>query len=146
MKIRTYSAKSEWIEGSKLETKIREFMVNTDEPLELKGTNTAPNPVELLLASLGGCIVITYHGYAKKFGIEINNLVVNLEGDIIPGGWDDEQGKKRRGFKEIRYEVQLKTEAPKEKVFQLHQLVVEKCSISDMLINPTEVKGNFRID
>ena len=42
MKIKTYSVQAKWIEGTKIETKIRDFKVNMDEPLELKGTNTLP--------------------------------------------------------------------------------------------------------
>lgn len=145
MKIRIYKTQTKWMEGTKVETKIREFTVSIDEPLELRGTNTAPNPVELLLTALGGCIVLTYYGYAKKFGIEIENLMINLEGDMIPGGWVEEEGRERRGFKQIRYEVQIKTEALKEKVLQLNKLVEEKCPVSDMLINPTELKGNVSI-
>jgi len=145
MKIRTYKAQTKWVEGTKAETKIREFKVIVDEPLELKGTNTAPNPVELLLTALGGCVALTYHGYAKKFVIEIEDLVINLEGDMIPGGWVDKAGRERRSFKQIRYEVQIKTKATEEKVLQLHKLVEEKCPVSDMLINPTELKGEINI-
>lgn len=99
----------------------------------------------MLLAALGGCIVLTYRGYAKKFGIEIEDLIISLKGDMIPGGWVDEQGRKRRGFKQVRYEVQIKTEAPKEKVIQLHKLVEEKCPVTDMLVNQTKVKGRINI-
>jgi uncharacterized OsmC-like protein len=145
MKIRTYKAETKWIEGSKTETKIRDFKISIDEPLEFKGTNTAPNPVELLLAALGGCVILAYRGYAKKFGLNIEDLVVNLEGDMIPGGWLDEQGRERRGFKQIRYEVQIKTEAPEEKVHQLHELVEKKCPVYDILINKTEIKSKINI-
>jgi len=41
--------------------------------------------------------------------------------------------------------VKIKTNAPKEKIQQLHKLVKEKCSVSDMLINPTNVKGSVSI-
>jgi uncharacterized OsmC-like protein len=145
MKIRTYKAETKWIEGSKTETKIRDFKISIDEPLEFKGTNTAPNPVELLLAALGGCVILAYRGYAKKFGLNIEDLIVNLEGDMIPGGWLDEQGRERRGFKQIRYEVQIKTEAPEEKVHQLHELVEKKCPVYDILINKTEIKSKINI-
>ncbi|MBU1035495.1 MAG: OsmC family protein [bacterium] len=141
MKIRTYKAQTKWLEGTKAETKIREFKVIVDEPLELKGTNTAPNPVELLLTALGGCVALTYHGYAKRFEVDIEDLIVSLEGDMIPGGWVDKAGRERRSFKQIRYEVQIKTKATEEKVLQLQKLVEEKCPVSDMLINPTKVKG-----
>jgi uncharacterized OsmC-like protein len=145
MKMRTYKARTKWIEGTKLETEIREFKVSIDEPLELRGTNTAPNPVELFLASLGGCVILTYRGYAKKFEVNIKDLVVNLEGDMISGGWVDEQGRERRGFKQIRYEVQIKTEAPEEKVRELHKLVEEKCPITDVINYGTEAKGEFNL-
>jgi len=145
METRTYKAQTNWIEGTKVETKIREFKVCIDEPLEFRGTNTAPNPVELFLAALGGCVLLTYRGYAKKFGVNIEDLVVNLEGDMIPGGWVDEQGRERKGFKQIRYEVQIKTEAPEEKVRKLHKLVEEKCPITDVINYGTEAKGEFNL-
>ena len=146
MKIRTYKAQTKWIEGFKTETEIRKFKVDIDEPLELKGTNTASNPVEMLLAALGGCVAVTYRAYARKFRIEIENLVVNLEGDMVHGGWTDKEGRERRGFKHIRYEVKIKTNAPEEEVLQLHKLAKEKCSVTDVLINPTEVNGSVNID
>lgn len=141
MKIRTYKTQTKWMEGTKVETKIREFTVSIDEPLELRGTNTAPNPVEMLLAALGGCVLLTYRGYARKFKIDIKDLVIDLEGDMVAGGWVDEEGKERRSFKEIRYKIKIKTKAPEEEVRKLHKLVEEKCPVSDMLVNPTKVKG-----
>ena len=84
MTIRTYKAEAKWLGGTKVKTRIREFKIDIDELLELKGTNTAPNPVELLLAALGGCVALTYCGYAKKLKVDIENLVINLEGDMIP--------------------------------------------------------------
>jgi len=145
MKIRTYKAQTKWLEGFKTETEVRKFKVGIDEPLELKGTNTAPNPVEMILTALGGCVAVTYRAYARKFGVEIEGLTINLEGDTVHGGWTDKEGRERRGFKQIRYEVKIKTNAPEEKIQQLHKLVEEKCSVSDMLINPTNVKGSVSI-
>lgn len=145
MKIRTYKAQTKWLEGFKTETEVRKFKVGIDEPLELKGTNTAPNPVEMILTALGGCVAVTYRAYARKFGVEIEGLTINLEGDTVYGGWTDKEGRERRGFKQIRYEVKIKTNTPEEKIQQLHKLVKEKCSVSDMLINPTNVKGSVSI-
>jgi uncharacterized OsmC-like protein len=145
MVVRTYKAQTKWLGDTKARTQIRGFKIDIDEPLELKGTNTAPNPVEILLAALGGCVALTYQGYAKKFEVDIENLVINLEGDMIPGGWIDEENRKRRGFEQIRYEVQLKTKASKEKIYQLHKLVEEKCPVSDMLSYNTEIKGRVSV-
>jgi len=146
MKVRTYKAQTKWLKGFKAESEIREFKIGIDEPLELRGTNTAPNPVELLLTALGGCIALTYCSYAKRFEVDIEDLIVSLEGDMIPGGWVDERGKVRRGFKQIRYEVQIKTRATEEKISQLHKMVEETCPVSDMLVNQTEIKGKVTVN
>jgi len=121
MAVKIYKAQTKWLGGTKAKTRIREFEIGIDEPLELKGTNTASNPV-------------------------VENLIVNLEGDMIPGGWIDKENRKRRGFKQIRYEVHLKTKTSKEKIHQLHKLVEEKCPISDMLCNNTKVKGRVSVN
>ncbi|KUK85662.1 MAG: hypothetical protein XE03_1948 [candidate division TA06 bacterium 34_109] len=42
MKVRIYNAQTKWLRGTKAETKIREFKVVIDKPLELRGTNIAP--------------------------------------------------------------------------------------------------------
>src|SRR5262245_20153096 len=38
----------------------RRFKIDVDEPLELLGENTAPNPLEYLMAALNACIMVGY--------------------------------------------------------------------------------------
>src|SRR6266511_1202496 len=38
----------------------RHFAIDADEPFELLGRNTAPNPQELLMAALNACLVVGY--------------------------------------------------------------------------------------
>jgi hypothetical protein len=47
--IATFSADSRQVEGLRSETKIRQFSLTVDEPPTLGGTDTGPNPVELVL-------------------------------------------------------------------------------------------------
>ena len=51
----TFSADSRQVEGLRSETKIRQFSMTIDEPPNLGGTDTGPNPVELVLAALATC-------------------------------------------------------------------------------------------
>ena len=53
-----------------------------DEPPGLGGTDTAPNPVEQILAALGSCLVIGYAANASAAGIEITDLKIEVEGDV----------------------------------------------------------------
>src|SRR5512136_2351234 len=61
-------------------SEVRGFTVPIDEPRELGGNDTAPNPVELLLAALGGCQEIVYRAFAAVLGIEIDRIEVHAKG------------------------------------------------------------------
>ena len=47
-----------------------------DEPVDLGGDNTGPNPYDLLLGSLAACTSITLSMYTKRKGIEMTSLSV----------------------------------------------------------------------
>jgi uncharacterized OsmC-like protein len=55
-------------------SQIRGFKTTIDEPLELGGTDSGPNPVELLLAALGGCQEIVYRYRLITYIYLRNNL------------------------------------------------------------------------
>jgi putative redox protein len=54
-----------------------------DEPADLGGDNTGPNPYELLLGALSACTVITLSMYTKRKGIEISSLSVEYTFDRV---------------------------------------------------------------
>ncbi len=53
-------AKSFWEGGVKANTIIRGFEIGTDKPKGQFGTNTAPAPAELFLASISACFLSTF--------------------------------------------------------------------------------------
>lgn len=50
-----------------------------DEPPSLNGTDTAPNPYEILLGSLGACKAITARMYADRKGWALDSVQLDLE-------------------------------------------------------------------
>lgn len=46
----------------------------SDEPVGAGGTDTGPNPYELLLGSLAACTCITLSMYARRKGIEVTSI------------------------------------------------------------------------
>ena len=79
----TWSAEVRWTGAFRSEAAVRGFTpVASDEPNALGGTDTAPNPVEQLLGSLGNCLAVGYAANASVAGITIRELRIDLEGDL----------------------------------------------------------------
>ncbi len=54
-----------------------------DEPVELDGTDTGPNPYELLLGALGACTCITISYYCKRKGWNLYSVSTKYTYDKI---------------------------------------------------------------
>ncbi len=54
-----------------------------DEPIELGGTDTGPNPYELLLGAVAACTCITLSMYAKRKGIELESVTARYSFDRV---------------------------------------------------------------
>jgi putative redox protein len=65
----------------------RTHTVRSDEPAEGGGRDTGPEPLELLLASLGACTAITLRMYARRKGWA-------LAGVQIDAGFDPNEGRR----------------------------------------------------
>src|SRR5512147_3321613 len=81
-----WKASTTWKGGFKVETCSREFTLTADEPEMLCGTNTAANPVEMILQAYGACLSIGYAMNAAVRGTKIRKLRIEVEGEIdLPG-------------------------------------------------------------
>jgi uncharacterized OsmC-like protein len=135
----TFSADSRQVEGLRSETKIRQFSVTVDEPPSLGGTDTGPNPVELVLAALATCQEITYRAYATALGIPLDGVSVKLEGSLDLRGFFAVKDDVRAGFNEVRGIVHLKSSAPAADLAKLKEVVDAHCPVLDILQAPVPV-------
>jgi putative redox protein len=135
--IATFSADSRQVEGLRSETKIRPLTV--DEPATLGGTDTGPNPVELVLAALATCQEITYRAYATALGIPLESVSVKLEGLLDLRGFFAVKDDVRAGFSEVRGVVNLKSSAPAAELAKLKEVVDAHCPVLDILRAPLPV-------
>lgn len=79
----TWAAHVTWTGGFQSQARVRGFdPVASDEPSGLGGADTAPNPVEQLLSALGNCLAVGYAANAAAAGIQLDELTVDLKGDI----------------------------------------------------------------
>src|SRR3954452_9087204 len=59
--------------------RIRDHVVSADEPRDTGGDDTAPNPQELLAASLASCTAVTIEMYDARKGWDVGEVEVSAE-------------------------------------------------------------------
>ncbi|MEN8238657.1 MAG: OsmC family protein [Actinomycetota bacterium] len=129
----TWSTSVSWDGGFRTTTNIRDFApISTDEPTGLGGTDTAPNPVEQLLGALGSCLAIGYAANATAAGIRIDDLRIDVEGDLnLKSFLGLEPG--HAGFDTLRATVQIETDADDAAIVALHDRVVATSPVGHTL-------------
>lgn len=69
--------------GAVVELRNGRHVWTADEPLELDGTDTGPNPYEMLLGALGACTCITISFYCKRKGWTLHSVSATYTYDRI---------------------------------------------------------------
>ena len=110
-----------------------------DEPEILGGTDTGPNPVELVLGALATCQEITYKAYAVALGIPLDSVSVKIEGNLDLRGFFAVKEGVRAGFQDIRGTVHLKSSASDADLARLKEIVDAHCPVLDILRAPVPV-------
>ncbi|MEK3835536.1 MULTISPECIES: OsmC family protein [unclassified Paenibacillus] len=137
--LQTFKASAHLQDGVQVKVASRNFEFIIDEPKSLGGTDTGMNPVEALLASLGACQSIVARVYAPKFGVNLKDFFVDVEGDLDLDGFFN-KSEVRPGYSEIRYSFRIKTDSPKEQVEEFVRFLESKCPVGDTLANPVNLK------
>ncbi|CAI2717561.1 OsmC family protein [Nitrospina watsonii] len=117
----------------------RPFQFQADEPPALLGKDQGANPAEYLLTALSACMTTSLVYHAAAAGIDLENVESEYEGDIDLHGFLDLDPAVRKGYKEIRINFKVKTDADKKKLAEL----VKHSPIFDVVTNPTPVKVQF---
>lgn len=139
-----WHAEVNWKGGFRSEAKIREFeSAKSDEPDQLGGTNTGPNPVEQVLGALGNCLAVGYAANATAAGITINDLTVDVEGDLdlhtFLGLADG-----NAGFSNISVKVNIDSDASPEALQALHEKVINTSPVGHTLGRVVPVQIELR--
>lgn len=65
-------------DGYQQEIITGDHILFADEPLDVGGDNTGPNPYALLLGALGACTAITMQMYARRKGWDLQHVEIGL--------------------------------------------------------------------
>lgn len=130
-----FMANTRWVSGAYSKTKIRDFVMECDEPLALLGTNKVPNPVETILAALGSCLAVGFAYSAAARGINLESLDISLEGDLDLRGFLGISDDVRPGYQSIKITCRIKSDASEEKLSELYEHVLRTSPVRDIIQN-----------
>jgi uncharacterized OsmC-like protein len=129
----TWRADVTWAGGLRSTSHVRGFApVASDEPPALGGSDTAPNPIEQLLAALGNCLAVGYVANATADGITLHALRIELTGELDLGAFLGLRPG-HAGFDTIRATVHLDTDTDPADEQRLHQAVVGSSPVAHTL-------------
>lgn len=119
--------------NKKVNARVGEFIVKTDQPLQGGGDATAPAPFELFLASLGTCAGIYIKSFCDQRGIDAGEIKLiqrhtyNME---------------KRMVVRIDFDLHLPADFP-EKYKQAVVEVINHCAVKKHLLDPPEFFTNI---
>jgi uncharacterized OsmC-like protein len=125
------------IEGFTTTSRVRGFHLLLDEPKDLGGNDTGPNPVEAVLAALGSCQAIVYRAYAAALGLRIDRVEVETRGHLDLHGFLG-LGEARAGFERVEFTTRVTSPEPESRIR-------EHCPVLDTLRSAVEVTGAVEV-
>ncbi len=106
------------------EAVARRFSFNIDEPYELGGSNTFPNPQEYLLAALNACLTVGYAAQCAIRGINLKQLEIETTGEIDLRGFLGLDPTVAPGYESLSYTVRIKGDGTEEQFAEIHEAVM----------------------
>jgi len=127
-----------------MKSEIRSFGVSMDEPHDLGGDDTAPNPVEMVLATFGSCQAIVYRAFAVALGMDIRKIEVHANGHLDLRGFLN-MADVPAGFSNVTFTTRVVSPESPERIRQLAGLVEKHSPVLDTLQRPVTVRGKVEL-
>lgn len=123
----------------------RHFKLVVDEPLELLGQNTAPNPQEYLMTALNACITVGYVAGAAVAGIVLDSVEIETHGEIDLRGFFGLDPSVKAGYDKLHYTVRLKGNGTAEQFREIHENVLRTSPNYFNVTQPVPVEATLEV-
>jgi len=123
----------------------RTHKIVADEPFELLGGDSAPNPQELLMAAFNACITVGYVAGASLQGITLESLEIRTRGELDLRGFLGLSQDVVPGYEEIEYEVRIKGDGTAEQFTAIHENVLKTSPNYFNVSSPIRVNATLSV-
>lgn len=151
----TYGVTLNWESGTKTKvlTKnmvlgnhkiVRDFEFTIDEPTQLLGVNSAPNPAEYMLGGLAGCMAVTFMAGATAMNIQIDKLQLEIDGELDLKGFLGLDSDTNPGFPELKFIFHVKGNGTQEQYNKLIERVTKHSPNFNTIQNEVRMIGDLQ--
>ena len=113
-----------------------------DEPAGVGGANLGGTPYDLLLSALGTCTSMTLRMYAKRKGLEVDDIKVKLNHDRIPSD-DCEPCEDQKGLvDQIERVITIKGNLTQEQRDRMLE-IADMCPVHRTLMNQKQITSRY---
>ena len=123
----------------------RDFEIVADEPEELLGANTAPNPQELLMAAVNACMTVGYVAGAALNGITLEKLEIETTGQLDLRGFLGLDDSVPPGYEQIDYVVRIAGNGTPEQFEAIHRNVMATSPNYFNMARPIRMNGSLAV-
>jgi uncharacterized OsmC-like protein len=140
----SFTAVTEWVDGSLARTTARSFTIETDEPAPLGGTDKAIDPMELLLAAVGTCLQIGWVTHANRRGIDFRSLRIETTGDYDLQGYMGLDPGVPPGYLNISYTVEVDTDADPSVLDEIRAAAENGSPVTQNVLQGTPIRAEVK--
>lgn len=119
---------------SRTDIVVRDTETTIDEPIERDGTNLGPSPTETALAALVGCTNVIAQKIARKHGIEVQAMAVDLEATFDRRGVILEE-EVEVPFPDIKLLINMTTDADDSQIETVKTELAMYCPVAKLFRN-----------
>ncbi len=152
--IARFEVTTAWRGGTRSETRVerwslggrqhdKNFTITIDEPPELLGKNTAPNPQEVLMAAMNACMMATYVAACSMQGIALESLEIETRGELDLRGFLGLDQRVKPGYDEIDYTVRIKGDGTQKQFEAVHEWVKKTSPNYFNMAQPIRLNGKL---
>jgi uncharacterized OsmC-like protein len=123
----------------------RSHKIIADEPGELLGADSAPNPQELLMAAFNACITVGYVAGAALKGITLDSLEIKTRGELDLRGFLGLSDEVPPGYESIAYDVTIKGDGTPAQFAEIHETVMKTSPNYFNISRPIRVEGTLNV-
>lgn len=149
-----FRVKTEWAGQTRSESTVesyviggeevpRRFRIAADEPVELLGTNTAPNPQELLMSAVNACMMVGYVANAAIRGITLESCRIETHGELDLRGFLGLDDLVPPGYRRLHYTVTMEGDGTREQFEEIHAAVQATSPNYFNMARPIEMVGTL---